>query len=785
MRAELDPERATLTISREGADPTLLESADPWLSATRGSATVKERFGQFGFSDDRAPWQLASELEPDGAEGFTLRFADGKGELSLRSTAPGVIALELRGPPDQNRTRIAFRCAASDQFVGLGAQTRATHRGRYVPLWVQEQGIGKSDGETHNGAYSFLGDTYDSYFPVPVLANPNRYMVLVDTTRRVELDLCHDDRERWTVTVWGSSLELKIVGGSDAKQMIERMTAITGRPKLPTPWVFAPWLDAIKGSANVRNTAEIARSRKIPASAIWTEDWAGGHGGVGGYHLDYSWHVDRKLYPDIEKLAGELHRQGFRFLGYLNTFIIDGSPEWKETQAKQLLVEGSDGKPLTFLGPPRLQKTALLDLTKPAARRWAMALMKEQVELGLDGWMADYGEWLPYESVLADGRSGAVAHNDYPRQWQKLNRDFFRSARPKGDYTYFVRSGWTGSQTLAPVVWAGDQNTDFGADDGLPTIVPIGLNLAISGVPFYGHDIAGYTSLFAKPSDRELFYRWTQLGAFSPVMRTHHGTSGGEGWNFAKDERTLAMFARHAREHVRLFPYLYGLAKQATRTGMPLMRPMWIHHPQMGPEIADQYLLGRDLLVAPVVTRGARRRTVKLPAGAWYDYWNGDALRGPKTISAAAPLDRIPVYARGGAVIPQLPDTVQTLAPTAGKIVDLEAVAGQLVVRAFHAGQSDAPSTSRFTLADGGELTFTSGRAPGADLELRSAGTKLASCDSSSPPCADHDRAKRTVTVKLPAATKPSLEGRSGGQSSFSFSGTFSRPTSVELRLIY
>jgi alpha-glucosidase len=800
--AELTVEltRPKLRFARAGAEDPLLESAtfdlrgvEPAKLAafamTKGQASVKMRLGAFGFRDTLEPWRAAVSGAGSATAGQAqLVLGDGqRATLDVERVADGVVRVRLDAPADLDRVAMSFVCHPDDQFLGLGAQTPKAHRGQIVPLWTKEQGIGKLDKMDHYGAYSPTGQTYDAYLPIPVLFNPRGYMVLIEGTHRVLLDLCATDSERWRIEQWRGQLSLVLVTGKDPLQMIERMTAVTGRASMPAPWVFGPWLDAVKGPQHVRDVAKAARDNDIPASAIWTEDWAGGQESAGGYHLNYQWSVDKTLYPDFAGLAGELHDQGFRFLGYFNPFILEGTAEWTECQQKGLLVKDAEGKVITFPGPPRLETTALLDFSNEATKAWAKAKMQTAVDLGLDGWMADFAEWLPWEAKLADGRSGAEAHNDYPRLWQQLNQEFFAQAKPDGDFAYFVRSGWTGTQALAPAIWAGDQNTDFKADDGLPTVVTIGLNLGLSGVAFYGHDIAGYTSLISPPSDKELFYRWTQLGAFSPLMRTHHGTTGDQAWSFDKDADTLAFFGRYARVHAALYPYLRGLAQQAVDKGWPLWRPLHLHYPRVDPTVGDQFLLGDALLVAPVVVRGQRKREVLLPPGRFYNYWTGELHDGGsaeqgKTISVDADLETIPVFARAGAVIPLLPDGIQTLAKGSKGLTDLAALKDRYVVRLYHGADGS------FTLEDGTVLTLAaSGKTPAAGVAISAGGEVLSTCAGvDSVGCFRQDAGKRIITIELEGAGDAlKVEGQLSGEPSFTFEAPFTAKTRLTLELRY
>lgn len=214
------------------------------------------------------------------------------------------------------------------------------------------------------------------------------------------------------------------------------------------------------------------------------------------------------------------------------------------------------------------------------------------------------------------------------------------------DYAIFSRSGWLSSQGRAQIVWIGDQEADFDVRDGLPTVVPAMVNLGLSGVPFVTHDISGYSG---GPSTEELFQRWTELGAFTPVMRTHEGLQALANWSWDADEATTAHFRRFARIHEALVPEIAAAAEVAAATSLPIVRHLVLSFPDdvavVG--IDDEYMFGDTLLVAPVTEEGATRRDVYLPAGQWFHVFTGESFEGGRTVSVDAPIGTPPVFSLG------------------------------------------------------------------------------------------------------------------------------------------
>ena len=268
----------------------------------------------------------------------------------------------------------------------------------------------------------------------------------------------------------------------------------------------------------------------------------------------------------------------------------------------------------------------------------------------------------------------------------------------------FVRSGWTGSARFSPVVWGGDPTVDWGFD-GLRSAVRQGLSIGLSGVGLWGSDVGGYFALSGQKLDRELLARWIELGALSGVMRTQ---ANGLGQPRAErpqplDDETLPVWRAMATLRTRLWPYLAAARATYARTGLPLMRQAALTDPGDAALVArdDQYLLGPDLLAAPVLEPGARRRTLRLPAGTWVDLWRSGGLtpgrarllRGPRAVTVPAPLGRPPLLVRGGALLALLPAGVDSLsrhAAAPGGPVGLAERARRRVLLAWPRGRSAA-----------------------------------------------------------------------------------------------
>ena len=691
-----DPARIALVLdgevvwtTREGAGAT--DRGAPYGFAATGSRSteVEMLFGSFRFTEDLDverwhPIDALGEITPtaDGATFVLLAGGARVGTGTLRFVAetrsgpdpeaagfPRHVQIELAADTG-DRIQIATPCAEDEHLVGLGGQSfDVDHRGETVPLWVQEDGIGKfpDRDDQYVGLWFMTGRKHSTHTPMPMMLSSRGYALALETDARAVFALGSERPDAARFEAWERTLRLHVfVGDRDdaARDAFGHMIAWVGKPARPPTTIFAPWIDALFGSANVRRVAQQLRDAGIAASVIWTEDWRGGNEGSLGYALEEDWRVDRELYPDFEQLADQLRAMGYAFHTYHNTFVDTSADIRAEAEAAGYTIHDRDGAPYAFTGV-KFDPSTLLDLSNPQAVAWAKAVMGEALALGSDGLMADYGEWLPHDAVLASGEDALAVHNRYPVDWARFNHELFQTTPPgRPEPIYFMRAAWLRSQPLVQVIWAGDQQTDWSDGDGLPSVIPIGLGLGLAGFPYFAHDIGGYMSQGTTPTSEELFYRWTTLGAFTPVMRTHHGRSLRDNVQWEENAGTIAHFRRWTRLHMQLAPYLWGSIGSFERDGLPLFRLIALDYPDepWAWTTIDQYLLGDRILVAPVQVEGATSRTVQLPAGTWYPMFGGPAHSGG-TITVTAPRSEIPVFVPAGALLVLYPDGVDTMLP--------------------------------------------------------------------------------------------------------------------------
>jgi alpha-glucosidase len=681
------------------------------VGVSGGGARYVMEFGMFDIREDFDDFEHADALVVTAADEQRVVFEWRAGERPL---ATGSVTADEHGAvvlttiaPGASRIVTATSCAPDHHFVGLGAHTHdVDFRGQIVPVWVSEQGIGKSDTNDLPLVWQVLGRRHTTHVAMPAFVRSDGVAAIVDTTAFARFDLCASDVDVAAFEVWDATSVVRIHVADTPLRAQQAMAASLGRPRLLPPYVFAPWNDAIFSEQEVRDFATFLRAEQIPSSVIWSEDWRGGQDAGELYRLDPDWRLDRRLYPTYEDMTADLRAQGFAHQVYFNTFVTQSGDVFDElTAAGHAILQESTGQPFLFSGADReFSPTALLDLTSEGARtRMKEEHLKEALRLGARGWMADYAEWMPVDDVLlASGEDPALVHNRYAVDWARLNREAITEAGLLDEAITFSRSGYLGSPGVVDVLWAGDQRTSFQTDDGLPTVVPMGIGAAVTGFGYYAHDVAGYQSSTNDPATKELFFRWTELGAFTPVMRTHHGTHARFNHNLRSDVDSTVHWRRYAEIHVRLYPYLRALAVAMTdparapdvATGVgPL--PLWVPQPLLFPgdepswRLLDQVFLGPSLLVAPVLAEGATSRTVHVPAGRFARFplpgapvdADRTALVGPADVDVAAPLGEIPVFVPAGGIVPMTATPAQTLLEVDDPaIADLSSTTGDRVV---------------------------------------------------------------------------------------------------------
>lgn len=489
----------------------------------------------------------------------------------------------------------------------------------------------------------------------------------------------HDRPGTSEVRMGGGPLRCWVVVGTPAR-VLHGWAALTGAPALPPSWALGPqharW--GFGSAKEVRRVVGGYRERGLPLSVL--------HLDIDHYDGHQVFTVDRERFPDLPGLAEELREQGVRLVSIVDPAVKaePGNAVYDSGAAAGAFVR--DGRGNEVHGVVWPGECAYPDFTDAAVREWWGGLYEERLAQGFSGIWHDMNEpvsfspfgdmTLPRSARHAlEGRGGdhREAHNVYGLAMAKAGYEGLRRLRPDERPFLFSRSGWAGMQRYGGT-WSGDVSSGWA---GLRASLSLVLGLGLCGVPYSGPDVGGFDG---SPSP-ELFLRWFQLGAWMPLFRTHAAIGAGrrEPWEFGPEVLEHARVALAERERLR--PYFVTLSQLARLTGAPYIRPVWWGAPEDRAlrDCEDAFLVGDALLVAPVLARGADRRAVRLPRGRWYDTATGRAYDGPGQVLLDAPLSRIPVLARAGAVVPVQGEDggleLEVWAPAAGRS------GGGLVVR--------------------------------------------------------------------------------------------------------
>jgi alpha-glucosidase len=652
------PTRPPDAVELSSAELTVRVRRQPWaLEARVGERTVLREleataadthYGTLAYQRaGQASWSHLTAVVGDepiaGGQRLTAATTEGgpPAVVEITSPQPGTIRVAFRPPPGP---AIAWTVAtaASDEgetLLGLGERFEGVSlAGRRVELWSADRREVK------------YGDS--TYLPVPWLLSSRGFGFLLDDPRRSAWEMRSPRPDAWAVGVPGAGLAFVLVGGPPARA-IDRYTALTGRPPAVPPLGLGVVKTLVGGQARVLDDAARLRASGVPVDGVYVYDAYDEEAGVGWPHVTYD-PIPSGTYGPLRPFTDALRQIGYRPLGY---FGPDFRPQWAHyarAVAAGALVRGADGKPWTH----PLYGISLIDATSPRAADWWRIgpLRRALVDLGFDGGMLDLGEAIPLDTRFGDGLTGAEVHNVYPIAYQRAAYQALQSYKPDG--LLFMRSGWTGAQRYHAGTWSGDPAHNWDPVTGLQSIVPAGLGAGLAGYAYWHTEVGGYVDGGLDPAgERELYLRWLQLGAFTTMLRDQYGDRRGQPTDIWTDAETLGLWRRYARIHQALGPYLTAAAAQAQATGLPLVRHLVIAFPDDPRAWAEQqqYMLGDDLLVAPVVQAGARQRVVYLPRGDWTHWWTGRVYSGPTEVTVPAPQDQIPVFVRGGATSP-LPD---------------------------------------------------------------------------------------------------------------------------------
>ena len=553
---------------------------------------------------------------------------------------------------DFNRMWIKLPAKSNEAVYGCGENfTEFNLRGKNVNMWVAEHINGLQTAKKiikqvfgiKNTTKKQKFSSYETYYAEPVFLSSEKYYFHSQTTARAEFDFTNSDCH---IIKTDSIAPFYIGFGDDFEDVISDMTLLLGRqPELPD-WVYNGAVLGIQGGTDIMmKKVDACLKSGTDVCGVWIQDWEGRRVTAVGKQLQWNWQWDRELYPELDEKIKELNGRGIKVLGYVNPFLAVEKPLYKEAHDKGYCVKDKDGndyfvKITTF-------PAAMLDFTNPDACVWIKDIIKKNmIDFGFSGWMADFGEYLPTDCVLHSGENPELIHNTWPARWARLNREAIEECGKLGKIMFFTRAGHTDTKKYSTMMWNGDNHVDYSIDFGLPSVIPAALSLTCCGYGLSHSDIGGYTTFLNLKRSDELFMRWCEMNAFTPLLRGHEGLNPDANAQFDYSEVTLRHHSRMSRIHSALKPYIKNCVKYNSDTGVGVIRPLFFYYDESRAyNEGYEYLLGRDILVAPVLKANAQSREVYLPDDEWVHLWS-EREYGGGVHTVNAPIGAPPVFIR-------------------------------------------------------------------------------------------------------------------------------------------
>jgi alpha-D-xyloside xylohydrolase len=593
------PPRPAFGLTTEDGHPVKIEVDDEVARLTSGDLTAVLRLD--------GPWDLRFERD---------------GKVLTGSSARSIGLVTDSGGRHFLHEQLAL--GVGETVYGLGERFGPlVKNGQVVDIW-------NADGGT---------SSEQAYKNVPFYLTSAGYGVLVDTPAKVSFEVGSEVVARNQFSVEGQELSYYVISGPEPKDVLRRYTALTGRPARVPAWSMGLWLSTSFTTDYTEETTSSfvagMESRDLPLSVFhfdcfWMRQF---------HWCDFVW--DPVAFPDPAGMLRRLKERGLRISLWINPYIAQRSALFEEGRQLGYLLKRPDGS--VWQWDLWQAGMAIVDFTNPAATAWFRAKLQVLIDLGVDCFKTDFGERIPTEDVVwFDGSDPERMHNYYPYLYNQAVFGLLEDNRGEGDAVLFARSATVGGQQF-PVHWGGDCESTF---EAMAESLRGGLSLASSGFGYWSHDIGG----FEGTPDAAVFKRWVPFGLLSSHSRLHGSGSYRVPWAF--DEEAVDVLRRFTKLKMSLMPYLARVAEEAHTDGTPMMRPMVLEFPA-DPGVAyleRQYMLGPDLLVAPVMSKDGEVRFY-LPEGTWTHLLTGEQLAGSRWVTQTHGFDSLPVLVREGAVI--------------------------------------------------------------------------------------------------------------------------------------
>ena len=556
-----------------------------------------------------------------------------------------------KGFVKQGSQLTAYKTLRSDeQFFGLGEKSGPLNRrGHSYKMWNSDQ-----------PCYGVNEDPL--YKSIPFFMSSNHYGIFFDNTYKTEFKFGSENNDYYSFEAHEGEMVYYFMYGNDYKEIIKNYIGLTGKPIMPPKWAlgFAQCRGNYTREDPAREIAAEFRKRQIPCDIIYQDI-----GWVDGLQ-DFDW--KKGNYSNPKQMVADLGSMGFKMIISQDPVISQANKkQWDEANGKgYFTTDIRTGK--TYDMPwPWGGNCGVVDFTKPEVADWWGAYQQKPLDDGVRGFWTDMGEPAWSNEDATDrlnmkhylGMHSEI-HNVYGFTWDKLVTEQFYKRNPNKRIFQMTRAAYAGLQRYT-FGWSGDSGNGNNVLEGwqqMANQIPVGLSAGMGLIPFWACDISGYCGEISDyPAMAELYVRWMQFGVFNPLTRAHHeGNTAVEPWLFGNEAEEITRSAIELK--YKLFPYIYTYAREAHDSGLPLMRATLLEYPNDTEtyKLNGQFMFGKELLVAPVVEKGAIIKDVYLPEGEWVNFNDGKTVyRGGKWLTVDAPLDVIPLFAKKGSIIPTMP----------------------------------------------------------------------------------------------------------------------------------
>lgn len=562
-----------------------------------------------------------------------------------------------------NALRFSFTNLKDEIFTGIGTQvTNLNLNGKSFMSLSQEQGHGKGKqpitwignklGKGAGGLENF------SYSAIPHFLSNQHRSFWIESLEYAHFNF--EKKEGTSIITSQPSLKIRINHHLSPKHLIGEFTKKFGVMRPLPDWTHKGAMLGIQGGkAKIDKAIKDLEEHDAKISSVWIQDWVGTRSALFSERLKWNWRLDREAYPTWEKMLKEYGEKDLKVLTYFNPRFITGNEcgdpcDFDEGLHNGYFVNNQKGNTY-FIGNGGFD-FAKLDLTNPEAIIWYQNKIRSHLNMGgVNGWMVDFSESLPFDAKLHSGQSGKEFHNQYIAKWGEINRQVADELVGE-DAFLFMRGGVLGSHKDVNAYWLGDQLMSWDKYDGMQSALIGAITSGLSGAAVNHSDIGGMIRIsvlgFKITRDRPLFLKWMQMNAFTPIFRTHEGTLPDLVHQFDTDEYTLDQFSYYTNVFALMFDYRKELLKEAQTHGTPLMRGMFLEFPEIERTwvIDDQVMLGPDIIVAPIFNKKQESRSVYLPPGEWIELFTGKELVSEEgqDILVNAAVESIPVYVKKG-----------------------------------------------------------------------------------------------------------------------------------------